>query len=107
MLCKRSGLFVFSSIHNGNETTSYKMMESAWCQKSQCIQQQILTAGMTKNAEMMKLFIRNDKAYKLIHEKYIQGSPAYFQYTFYDLLAMIRQLDTPSWCVTLSSADIK
>ena len=34
-------------------------------------------------------------------------SPPYYQRTFYDLLAMIRQLGTPTWFFTLSAADMK
>ena len=39
--------------------------------------------------------------------KNIRGSPPYYQRTFYDLLAMIRQLGTPTWFFTLSAADMK
>ena len=39
--------------------------------------------------------------------KNIRGSPPYYQRTFYDLLAMIRQLGTPTWFFTLSAADLK
>ena len=40
------------------------------------------------------------------HEN-IRGSPPYYQRTFYDLLAMIRQLGTPTWFFTLSVAGMK
>ena len=33
--------------------------------------------------------------------------PPYYQKTFYQLLAMIRQLGTPTWFFTLSAADMK
>ena len=39
--------------------------------------------------------------------KNIHGSPPYYQRTFYDLLAMIHQLGTPTWFFTLSAADLK
>ena len=39
--------------------------------------------------------------------KNVRGSPPYYQRTFYDLLAMIRQLGTPTWFFTLSAADMK
>ena len=39
--------------------------------------------------------------------KNVRGSPLYYQRTFYELLAMIRQLGTPKWFFTLSAADIK
>ena len=38
--------------------------------------------------------------------KNVRGSPPYYQRTFYDLLAMIRQLGTPTWFFTLSAADM-
>ena len=49
--------------------------------------------------------MRKDKAYSFM--KNIRGSPPYYQRTFYDLLAMIRQLGTPTWFFTLSAADLK
>ena len=39
--------------------------------------------------------------------KNVRGSPPYYQRTFYELLAMIRQLGTPTWFFTLSAADMK
>ena len=41
--------------------------------------------------------------------KNVRGSLAYYQRTFYDLLAMMRQLGTPTctWFLTLSAADMK
>ena len=54
----------------------------------------------------MSDYVRNDKAYRFM--KNVRGSPAYYyQRTFYDLLAMIRQLGTPTWFLTLSPADMK
>ena len=50
-------------------------------------------------------FVHADKAYCFM--KNIRGSPPYYQHTFYDLLAMIRQLGTPTWFFTLSAADMK
>jgi hypothetical protein len=49
--------------------------------------------------------MRKDKAYRFM--KNVHGSPPYYQRTFYDLLAMIRQLGTPTWFFTLSAADMK
>ena len=37
----------------------------------------------------------------------MRGSTPYYQCTFYELLAMIRQLGTPTWFFTLSAADMK
>ena len=39
--------------------------------------------------------------------KNIRGSHPYYQGTFYDLLAKICQLGTPTWFFTLSAADLK
>ena len=47
----------------------------------------------------------NDKAYRFL--KNVRGSLAYYQRTFYEWLAMIRQLGTPTWFFTLSAADMK
>ena len=52
----------------------------------------------------MNEFVSKDKAYRFM--KNVRGSPAYYQKTFYDLLAMIRQLGTPTWFLT-SAADMK
>ena len=53
----------------------------------------------------MNDFICKDKAYQFM--KNVRGSPAYYQRTFYDLLAMMIQLGTPTWFLTLSTADMK
>ena len=37
----------------------------------------------------------------------MRGLPAYYQRAFYDLLAIMRQLGTPKWFLTLSAADMK
>ena len=53
----------------------------------------------------MQQLVHRDYAFKFM--KNVRGSPAYFQQTFYDLLGMIRQLDIPTWFLTLSAADMK
>ena len=58
-----------------------------------------------QNSEFLSQHVRNDKAYKFL--KNVRGSPPYYQRTFYELLAMIRQLGTPTWFFTLSAADMK
>ncbi len=55
-----------------------------------------------KDKATLNQYSRKDKAYHFM--KNIRGSP---QRTFYDLLAMIRQLGTPTWFFTLSAADLK
>jgi hypothetical protein len=64
-----------------------------------------VTAGLVKDKSTMNEFICKDKAYRFM--KNVRGSPAYYQRTFYDLLAMIRQLGTPTRFLTLSAADMK
>ena len=49
--------------------------------------------------------LRRDKAYRFM--KNIRGSPPYYQKTFFEMLAMIRQLGTPTWFFTLTAADMK
>ena len=63
------------------------------------------TASQAKDQTVLSQFVRKDKAYRFM--KNIRGSPPYYQRTFYDLLAMIRQLGTPTWFFTLSAADMK
>ena len=69
------------------------------------LRNQAVTAGVLKDPEKMKDFIKNDQAFSFL--KNVRGSPAYYQRTFYDLLAMIRQLGVPTWFLTLSAADMK
>ena len=64
-----------------------------------------LTASQAKDQAVLNQCVRKDKAYGFM--KNIRGSPPYYQRTFYDLLAMIRQLGTPTWFFTLSAADLK
>ena len=58
-----------------------------------------------QNREFLSKHVRADKAYRFL--KNVRGSPSYYQRTFYELLAMIRQLGTPTWFFTLSAADMK
>ena len=63
------------------------------------------TARQAKDPSFIRQCLRKDKAYRFM--KNIRGSPPYYQRTFYELLAMIRQLGTPTWFFTLSAADMK
>ena len=63
------------------------------------------TAAQARNQTVLSQFVRKDRAYSFM--KNIRGSPPYYQRTFSDLLAMIRQLGTPTWFFTLSAADRK
>ena len=73
-----------------------------WQQKPGC---QPLTVGQVRSQTSMSEHVQKDKAYRFM--KNVRGSPPYYQRTFYDLLAMIRQLGTPTWFLTLSAADMK
>ena len=73
-----------------------------WRQKPQARQ---FTASQARDKTLLNQYIRSDKAYSFM--KNVRGSPPYYQRTFYDLLAMIRQLGTPTWFFTLSAADMK
>ena len=64
-----------------------------------------MNAAIAKNADHLHQLIQKDHAFKFL--KHVRGSLAYFQQTFYDLLAMMQQLNIPTWFVTLSAADMK
>ena len=73
----------------------------AWRQKPS----RQFTAAQARDQTVLSQYVRKDKAYSFM--KNIRGSPPYYQRTFYDLLGMIRQLGTPTWFFTLSTADLK
>ena len=62
------------------------------------------TASHAKDPSFVSQGLRKDKAYQFM--KSVRGSPPYYQRPFYELLAMIRQLGTPTWFFTLSAADM-
>ena len=64
-----------------------------------------LTASQAKDQTLLSRCVRKDKAYRFMQN--IRGSPLYYQHPFHDLLAMIRQLGTPTWFFALSAADMK
>ena len=64
-----------------------------------------LTASQARNSTIISESIHRNKAFACL--KNVRGSSAYYQRTFYELLAMIRQLGTPTWFFTLSAADMK
>ena len=63
------------------------------------------TASQARDRSVLSQCIKKDNAYRFM--KNIRGSPPYYQKIFYELLAMIRQLGTPTWFFTVSSADMK
>ena len=54
-----------------------------------------LTASQARDRAVLSQCLHNDQAYRFM--KNIHGSPPYYQCTFHELLAMIRQLGTPTW----------
>ena len=64
-----------------------------------------MNAGIAKNADHLHQLIQKDHVFKFL--KHVRGFPAYIQHTYYDLLAMIQQLDIPTQFLTLSAADMK
>ena len=64
-----------------------------------------ICAGDVKHTESLHHLVKSDQAYKIF--KNIRGSPAYYQSLFYDILAMMGQLGTPTWFFTLSAADMQ
>ena len=73
----------------------------AWRQKPS----RQFTAAQARDQTLLNQYVRKDKAYSFM--KNFRGSPPYYQRVFHDLLAMIRQLGTPTWFFTLSAADLK
>ena len=73
----------------------------AWRQKPS----RQFTAAQARDQTVLSQYACKDKAYSIM--KNIRGSPPYYQRTFYDLLAMICQLGTPTWFFTQSAADLK
>ena len=64
-----------------------------------------ITASQAKDPKSLGKYVRKDKEYRF--KKNVRGSPPYYQRTFYELLAMVRQLGTPTWLFTVSAADLK
>ena len=64
-----------------------------------------ITAGMLKNESAVNALLRTDLGYKFTAA--VRGSPAYWQKTRYELLAMINQLGIPTFFLTLSAADLQ
>ncbi|TNN62775.1 putative ubiquitin thioesterase L96 [Liparis tanakae] len=60
-----------------------------------------INAGFFKSSENVQAMIRTDTAFRFL--KNVRGSPAYWKTTLLDLLAMVRQLGTPTWFLTISS----
>ena len=63
------------------------------------------SAWMLKNPNIIQAMLRTDTAFKFL--KYVRGFPANWHTALLYLLAMVRQLGTPIWFLTLSSADMQ
>ena len=63
-----------------------------------------ITAAQARDPHCLDQYVRADKVYRFM--KNVGRSP-YYQRTFFDLVAMVRQLGTPTWYFTLSAADLK
>ena len=64
-----------------------------------------ITASQAKDPKSLCEYVCKDKEYRF--KKNVRGSPPYYQCTFYELLAMVRQLGIPTWLFTVSAADLK
>ncbi|KAK4327733.1 hypothetical protein Pmani_001775 [Petrolisthes manimaculis] len=64
-----------------------------------------INAGLLKCPDNVQTMLRNDTAFRFL--KNVRGSPAYWNTILLDLLAMVRQLGTPTWFLTLSAADMQ
>ena len=62
-------------------------------------------AGYLLNEENIKQIMRLDEGYYIFRS--IRNSPPYFEKRKKDVFAMIRQLQLPTWFMSLSSADTK
>ena len=66
-----------------------------------------LNAGMLSQnfKETVKQFIANDKAFAYMNS--VKGTPAYWKKFLQAVLAMVKQLGSPSFFLTLSCADLR
>ena len=64
-----------------------------------------VTAGLLRRQSFVNKMIKSDLAYRFL--KNVRGSPPYWQTMFYEALAMIRTLGTPTFFLTLSAADLR
>ena len=64
-----------------------------------------ITASQAKDPKFLGEYVHKDKAYRFMTN--VRGSPLPYQHTFYELLSMIRQLETSTWFFTVLAADLK
>ena len=58
-----------------------------------------------KDASKIGQLLKSNEGYKFL--KNVRGTPAYWQSTQKDILAMVRQLGKPTWFASFSSADMR
>ena len=68
-------------------------------------QNRAVNAGLLRSPANLQAMIQTDAAFRFL--KNVRGSPAYWRVALLDLLAMLRQLGTPTWFLTLSAADMQ
>ena len=66
-----------------------------------------LTAGMLTNnfSDTVSSFLSKDDVYQFMST--IKGTPAYWKKFLYEVLAMVKQLGLPTFCMTLSCANLR
>ena len=66
-----------------------------------------MTAGMLSNnfSETVQAVVAKDKAYRFMNS--IKDTPAYWKKFLHEVLAMVKQLELPSFYLTLSCADLR
>ena len=73
--------------------------------KLSVIEEDKVTAGTLKNTDRLKQIILQDQGQRFMQN--VRGSPAYCKKLLSDLLAMIRQLGSFTFFLTLSAADLR
>ena len=68
-----------------------------------------LTAGLLSRnfKKTVKRFIAQDKAYTYSFMSPIKGTPAYWKKFMKDVMAIVKQLEIPTFFLTLSCADLR
>ena len=71
--------------------------------KRRCSEGRNINAGDMRNFEKVNQLIWKDTAYKFM--KNVRGTPAFWQSQLLDTLAILRTFGTPTWFISLSSAE--
>ena len=65
----------------------------------------VTASDVLNNSQNLHDFIVSNQAYLFMRN--IPGSPAYWKKFMYEVLAMVKQLEIPTWFMTLSCADLR